>query len=42
MPSSINTKKLNDARSMDLHRIEAAILKKIATSPARLTPQHLE
>ncbi|MGD8412576.1 MAG: 50S ribosomal protein L11 methyltransferase [Desulfobacterales bacterium] len=27
---------------MDLHRIEAAILKKIATSPARLTPQHLE
>ncbi|MBT8366771.1 MAG: 50S ribosomal protein L11 methyltransferase, partial [Deltaproteobacteria bacterium] len=42
MPSPINTKKRNNARSMDIQRIEKAILENVAASPARLTPQYLE
>lgn len=42
MPSSINTEKRNDARTMDIQRIEEAILENVAASAARLTPRHLE
>jgi ribosomal protein L11 methyltransferase len=42
MQSPIKRKKRNDAAVMDIDGIRKAILEKVAASPARLTPQHLE
>ena len=42
MQRPINAKKRHDARSMDIQRIEKAILENVAASTARLTPRQLE
>jgi ribosomal protein L11 methyltransferase len=42
MQSPTNRKKHSDAESMNIERIEKAILERIDASPNRLTPQYLE